>query len=67
LHFLLAWNECTRATWVLAAGQLGPAAAALASAFWSLDQSARSRDTAFRWRPIVTPHHGLTVAASRRP
>jgi hypothetical protein len=63
LHFVLAWSECVRATWSLAAGQLGPAAVALAAAFRFLDRGARCADSAFGWRPILAPHHGLMVGA----
>jgi hypothetical protein len=63
LHFVLAWSECVRATWILAGGQLGPAAVALAAAFRFLDQGARFTDSALQWRPILAPHHGLMVGA----
>jgi len=65
LLFALAWHDCIRAAWMLAGRRLGPAAMALSSASLLLEQSARSRDDAFRWRPILAPHHGLTVTAQR--
>jgi hypothetical protein len=65
LFFVLAWSGCIRATWMFSAGRRGPAAEALAAAFRFLDESGRTRDSGFRWRPILAPHHGLTVA--RRP
>ena len=66
LFFALAWNECVRATWMLAGRQIGSAAVALALASRFLEQSTRRRDEAFRWCPILAPHHGLT-ATPREP
>lgn len=66
LQFVLAWSECIRASWNLAAGELGWAAAALAAAGKLLDGSGRSRGSSAGWRPIVAPKHGMTVAATRR-
>lgn len=66
LHFFLAWSECRAACWYLAVGAGGPGEAALSRAFRLLEQSARSRDGSFGWRPIVAPRHGLTVVESRR-
>ena len=63
---VLAWSDCIAASWLLAAGHATAAQEALAMAYDFVDRSARSRDTAFGWRRIVAPNHGLTVAPPRR-
>jgi hypothetical protein len=64
LLFALAWHDCIRASWMLFGRRPGQAAMALAAASLLLEQRARIRDEAFRWQPILAPHHGLTVTPS---
>ena len=63
LFVVLAWRDCILATWLFAGGQRQSGAAALASADQMLERSSSCRDSGFRWRPILAPHHGLTVSA----
>ncbi len=62
LFVVLAWRDCILASWLVAGRQRDRAAAALLSADRLLRQGSSYRDTTFRWRPILAPHHGLTVS-----
>lgn len=66
LLFELAWGECIRVSWILAAGRVTSGASALAGAFRLLEQSCRSRGGSMAWRPIIQPYHGLVVVGLRR-
>ena len=61
LFFMLAWAECHRASWMLAAGQHLQGKEALAAAFARLGDMA-SAGRRRRWRPLVQGgNHGLRV------
>lgn len=62
LFVVLAWRDCILAEWLFAARQRALGAAALASADRMLQRSSRCRDSGFRWRPVLAPHHGLTIS-----